>query len=220
MPLPCASLMPNRIDRKADARKVVYMASATSADTTLWSASSRSAQSPEMSAFASSIALKVSFSASRTARPLAFTCCGPRPCISSCIRMCVKNASKRTARRSRAPSATWAIGMRTLSNLACWTFFSITRFELFSRITRSSFGRLKAAVWTPTLPSPAANTRFTTRIGASAPMRGLRNAGSMGSESSSAWSRDPNTSSFRVSASSRRAMKASNAALYPNHSSS
>ena len=42
-----------------------------------------------------------------------------------------------------------AIGMSVLANFASCTFFSMTRFEPFSRVTRSSFGKLKAAVCTP-----------------------------------------------------------------------
>ena len=57
-----------------------------------------SANSPEMSALASSMALQVSCSACRgvVARPPTMMLCGPSPCISSCIRMCVKNGSKAT----------------------------------------------------------------------------------------------------------------------------
>ena len=54
-------------------------------------------------------------------------------------------------------------------NLASWLFFSITRFEPFSVITRSSLGRLNAAVWTPRLASPDENTVLTTRMGAMGP---------------------------------------------------
>ena len=106
----------------------------------------------------------MSLSIVRTASVFPNTCCGPRPCISSCIRMCVKNASNETFDRSAAASATPEIGVSTLSNFACCTFFSITRFEPFSRTTRSSFGRLNAAVWTPRLASPAVKTTLTTRM--------------------------------------------------------
>ncbi len=40
------------------------------------------------------------------------------------------------------------MGSSTLSNFACWKFLSIVRFDPFSVTTRSSFGRLKAAVCT------------------------------------------------------------------------
>ena len=50
----------------------------------------------------------------------------------------------------------------------------MTRLAPFSRTTRSSFGRLNAAVWTPRLPSPAAKISLTTTMGASAPSFGLR----------------------------------------------
>ena len=69
---------------------------------------------------------------------------------------------------------------------ADWTLRSITRFDPFSLITRSSFGRLYAAVCTPRLPSPLAKTSFTTRIGASAPSDGFLNAASIGRSFSSA----------------------------------
>ena len=75
--------------------------------------------------------------------------------------------------RPRA-SATAEIGTSTFWNFASCTFFSITRFEPFSVMTRSSFGRLNAAVCTPRLPSPPVKTTLTTRIGASAPSFGLR----------------------------------------------
>ncbi len=105
------------------------------------------------------------------------------------------------------------IGWSTIWNLASWLFFSITRFEPFSVITRSSLGRLKAAVCTPRLASPDENTVLTTRIGASAPSFGLRNFGSIGRLFSISWSSDPKRASFCVSASSRSVMNASNAAL-------
>ena len=92
----------------------------------------------------------------------------------------MKKASKATLPRSAAASATCAMGSSTLSNFACWLFFSITRLLPFSRMTRSSFGRLNAAVCTPRLPSPAEYTVFTTAIGASAPSAGLRYLGSIG----------------------------------------
>ena len=66
------------------------------------------------------------------------------------------------------------IGLSTWRNFASWTFFSITRLEPWSRITRSSFGRLNAAVCTPLLASPAVKTTLTTRIGARAPSSGSR----------------------------------------------
>ena len=105
----------------------------------------------------------------------------------------MKNASNddlRAIGRRRAPPP--AIGTSTFSNFASCTFFSITRFEPFSLITRSSFGRLNAAVCTPRLPSPAAKTTLTTRIGASAPSFGLRYFGSIGSAFSSPCSSAPN----------------------------
>ena len=83
--------------------------------------------------------------------------------------MCVKNASNAMLPWSPDASATFEIGTSTLSNFACWLFFSITRLLPFSRITRSSLGRLNAAVCTPRLASPAENTVLTTAIGASAP---------------------------------------------------
>ena len=80
-------------------------------------------------------------------------------------------------------------------------------------MTRSSFGRLKAAVCTPRLPSPAAKTTLTTRIGASAPSFGLRSVGSIGRVFSMSCSSAPKLRSFADSASSRTVMNASNAAL-------
>ena len=97
----------------------------------------------------------------------------------------MKNASKETFERSLAGSATAAMGGSTFANLASCTFFSITRFEPFSLMTRSSFGRLNAAVWTPRLPSPALKMTLTTRMGASAPSFGLRYFASIGSAFSS-----------------------------------
>ena len=110
---------------------------------------------------------------------------GPRPCMSSCIRMWVKKASKSTFGWSAGASATFEMGTSTFSNFACCAFFSITRLVPFSATTRSSFGRLKAAVCTPLLPSPEEKTTFTTRIGAMPPSFGLRSAGSIGRRSSS-----------------------------------
>ena len=107
-----------------------------------------------------------------------------------------------------------------MRNLASCTFFSITRLVPFSFTTRSSFGRLNAAVCTPRLASPAVKTTLTTLIGASAPSLGFRSAGSIGSAFSSPCSSAPNTCSFFDSASSRIVMNASNAALKLNHSSS
>ena len=88
--------------------------------------------------------------------------------------MWVKNASNETFRWSAADNATLLIGTRTWLNFASCMFFSMTRLVPFSFTTRSSFGRLNAAVWTPRFPSPAANTTLTTRMGASAPSAGLR----------------------------------------------
>ena len=79
--------------------------------------------------------------------------------------------------RSAAARATCAMGSSTLSNFASCTFFSITRLVPFSFTTRSSLGRLKAAVCTPRLASPAVKTTLTTRMGASAPSFGLRMRG-------------------------------------------
>ena len=50
----------------------------------------------------------------------------------------------------------------------------MTRLAPFSAMMRSSFGRLKAAVCTPRLPSPDEKTMLTTRIGARPPSFGLR----------------------------------------------
>ena len=100
-----------------------------------------------------------------------------------------------------------------MRNLASWLFFSITRLLPFSAITRSSLGRLNAAVCTPRLASPDENTVLTTRIGASAPSFGLRYFGSIGRLFSISCSSAPNRASFFVSASSRIVMNASNAAL-------
>ena len=54
MPLPCASLTPNRIDRNADARNVVYSDRSSDFGITPLSIMCWIANSPEMSAFASS----------------------------------------------------------------------------------------------------------------------------------------------------------------------
>ena len=88
--------------------------------------------------------------------------------------MCVKNASNEIFAWSAAGSAIFEIGSSTILNFASCMFFSMTRLVPFSLTTRSSFGRLKAAVCTPRLPSPAAKTTLTTLIGASAPSFGLR----------------------------------------------
>ncbi len=125
----------------------------------------------------------------------------------------MKNASNDTRGRSPGASTTSAIGRRTFRNLASWTFFSMTRFEPISATMRSSFGRLKAAVCTPWLPSPAASTTLTTRMGASSPRRGLRNSSGMGRWSSMSCSSAPNRASLDDSAASRTVTKASNAAL-------
>ena len=108
----------------------------------------------------------------------------------------MKKASNDTRFWSAGGSATLAIGSSTVRNFASCTFFSITRLLPFSRITRSSLGRLKAAVCTPRLPSPAVNTTLTTRIGASSPSLALRYFGSIGSAFSSACRCFENVCSF------------------------
>ena len=55
-PLPWASSMPKRIERKAEARKVVYIVRSKERSRTPLSTSCCSAHRPEMSAFASSMA--------------------------------------------------------------------------------------------------------------------------------------------------------------------
>ena len=94
--------------------------------------------------------------------------------------MWVKNASKAMPFRSSMGRATRETGTSTFSNFASCVFLSITRLEPFSWTTRSSLGRLKAAVCTPRLPSPEEKMTLTTRIGASAPSLGLRYRGSIG----------------------------------------
>ena len=125
----------------------------------------------------------------------------------------MKNASKATLPWSPDASATFEIGTSTLSNFACWLFFSMIRLLPFSRITRSSLGRLNAAVWTPRLPSPAENTVLTTAIGASAPSLGLRYFGSIGRLFSISCSEPANCCSLSDSVRSLTVMNASNAAL-------
>ena len=125
----------------------------------------------------------------------------------------MKKASKSRFCWSAGASAIREIGTSTVSNFARCVFFSITRLLPFSATTRSSFGRLYAAVCTPRLPSPAEKTTSTTRIGASAPSFGLRSAGSIGSRSSSHCSSEESRASFAVSASSRSVTNASKAAL-------
>ena len=70
--------------------------------------------------------------------------------------MCVKKASNDSAPWSAGGRTIFEIGSSVLANFASCTFFSITRLVPFSRTTRSSFGRLNAAVCTPRLPSPDA----------------------------------------------------------------
>ena len=86
----------------------------------------------------------------------------------------MKNASNDSVLLIGGRRATLLIGTSTRLNFASCMFFSITRLVPFSLTTRSSFGRLKAAVCTPRLPSPAVKTTLTTRMGASAPSCGLR----------------------------------------------
>ena len=57
MPRPCASFTPKRIERNAEARKVVYIVRAMVGVDVPWSASCWSAHRPETSALASSMAL-------------------------------------------------------------------------------------------------------------------------------------------------------------------
>ena len=194
---------------------MVYMLRSSDRSTTPRSINSRMAQRPATSALASSMVLCVSRSSCRTVvrRPSTVMVPGPSPCISSCIRIWVKNASNETSACSAGRSVTCEMGVRTRWNLASWTFFSMTRLEPFSRTTRSSLGRLKAAVWTPRLASPAVKTTLTTRIGASPPRAGFRNRGSIGNPSSSPWRWAPKRSSMAVSAASRMVTNASNAAL-------
>ena len=127
--------------------------------------------------------------------------------------MCVKNASNAMFPWSVAASAIFEIGVSTLSNLACWLFFSITRLLPFSRITRSSLGRLNAAVCTPRLASPAENTVLTTAMGARVPSRWLRYFGSIGRLFSISCSDPANFLSLSDSLRSFTVMNASNAAL-------
>src|SRR5882762_3571720 len=54
IPLPCATLVPKRMERNAEARKVTYMVRSSDRSSTPLSTSSWSANKPEMSAFASS----------------------------------------------------------------------------------------------------------------------------------------------------------------------
>ena len=112
------------------------------------------------------------------------------------------------------------VGMVLASLLFIYRISEITRFEPISFTMRSSFGRLYAAVCTPRLPSPAANTTLTTRIGAMPPSFFRRYRGSIGSRSSSPCNSLLKRVSFAVSASSRTVMKASKAALKLNHSTS
>ena len=67
----------------------------------------------------------------------------------------IRRRERDAAKSAPAPSRTSPAG----------NCVSSTRFEPFSATTRSSFGRLNAAVCTPWLPSPAANTTLTTRMG-------------------------------------------------------
>src|SRR3954470_18122308 len=99
--------------------------------------------------------------------------------------MWVKNASNDRFDRSDRLRTTFAIGIKVFSNLAFWMFFNITRFEPFWLTTFSSLGRLKAAVWTPLLPSPLEKTSLTTRIGDEDPSFGFRYFWSIGRLSSS-----------------------------------
>ena len=108
---------------------------------------------------------------------------------------------------SSGDRTTFAIGTSVLANFASCTFLSMTRFEPFSRVTRSSLGKLKAAVWTPWLASPAQKISSTTTIGERAPIFGLRYFGSIGRWFSMSWSWPENFSSFALSASSWTVMK-------------
>ena len=105
--------MPNRIDRNAEARKVVYIVSARS----------RRAARPGPPGAAAPTARRCRPWPPRwccrcpsapagpwSCAPFTVMSCGPRPCISSCIRMCVKKASKDTFARSAGASATFEIG--------------------------------------------------------------------------------------------------------------
>ncbi len=107
-----------------------------------------------------------------------------------------------------------------MSNFARCTFFSIVRLLPTCLMMRSSFGRLKAAVVTALLASPAASSWLTTRIGAAAPSFGLRSFASIGRLFSISCSSPASLASFAVSASSRTQMNASNAAFAPNQPSS
>jgi hypothetical protein len=80
---------------------------------------------------------------------------GPMPCESSWNRVWLKKASNESAGSWSGASTRSAIGLPATSYFAWMTFFSITFFEPFAWRTRSSLGRLNAAVWTPARVSPA-----------------------------------------------------------------
>ena len=85
----------------------------------------------------------------------------------------MKKASKATFAWSADASTTFEIGIERLRELGVLDVLEHDALGALSRTTRSSFGRLNAAVWTPRLPSPAAKTSLTTTIGASAPSFGI-----------------------------------------------
>ena len=90
----------NRPERRRQERRV-HRRSRSQPRSTPLSSSCCSAHRPEMSAFASSSADDVVLQRLPHGRRRRATWCGPRPCISSCIRMWVKNASKRDLRPIR-----------------------------------------------------------------------------------------------------------------------
>ena len=126
---------------------------------------------PNISALHSSIVEYVSFNSFFTSVDLPFTLMnpGPNPWDISCIKVWLKNASKVINSVCDESKTISEIGFSSCSNLASCIFLSITFLEPFALRTLSSFGKLKAKVWTPAFVSPALYISCATTIGESLP---------------------------------------------------
>ena len=154
MPRPCASLTPKRIERNAEARNVVYIVRAIAVSIVPWSASCL--QRPQagdvrLGFLDRAVGLLQLLPHGRRAaadgdvvRAEAVHQLVHQDVGEERVERDVLLVARRAARPSRsAAGPCW--------NFASCTFFSITRLVPFSLTTRSSFGRLKAAVCTPRL---------------------------------------------------------------------
>ena len=194
MPRPCASLMPKRIERNADARNVVYIVllhrlrQHALVDQVL-----KGPQAGDVGLrFLDGAVGLLELLPHRGLAPAHADVVRPEPVhqlvhqdvreerVERHVRL-IGGAPAPLSRSARGRCGTSPPARSSASPASCPSRAS----------TRSSFGRLNAAVCTPRFASPAAKIALTTRIGASAPSFGFRSSGSIGR-----W--------FSISCSSRR----------------